>query len=227
MNKAKAFQSWKELPPRARRIPTSGELSIHTNGTTSACAENTEPSVEPSPHTRNYLRVRGEYFWEHGFFPNWAELPPRARRIPPLKQCCGLSMGTTSACAENTKTAQDANYHTRNYLRVRGEYALTCGLRRRLMELPPRARRIHGMWLVAYYVGGTTSACAENTGKTASAQTAPGNYLRVRGEYPPKCRAKNYVSELPPRARRIQCNERVHGHHGGTTSACAENTSSK
>ena len=30
-----------ELPPRARRIPTSGELSIHTNGTTSACAENT------------------------------------------------------------------------------------------------------------------------------------------------------------------------------------------
>ena len=41
VNKAKAFQSWKELPPRARRIPTSGELSIHTNGTTSACAENT------------------------------------------------------------------------------------------------------------------------------------------------------------------------------------------
>ena len=46
----------------------------------------------------------------------------------------------------------------------------------------------------------------------------------MRGEYRTISRTVPPHTELPPRARRIQCNERVHGHHGGTTSACAENT---
>ena len=41
VNKAKAFQSWKELPPRARRIRIRINLYDANPGTTSACAENT------------------------------------------------------------------------------------------------------------------------------------------------------------------------------------------
>ena len=53
----------------------------------------------------------------------------------------------------------------------------------RRSELPPRARRILYLngWLEA--VGGTTSACAENTMGTVAVTGKPGNYLRVRGEY--------------------------------------------
>ena len=147
--------------------------------------------------------MRGEYELETTIPITRMELPPRARRIPPLKQCCGLSMGTTSACAENTKTAQDANYHTRNYLRVRGEYALTCGLRRSLMELPPRARRIRPSGIDRWAGDGTTSACAENTAMLDIILPGWRNYLRVRGEYMVCGWLHIMWVELPPRARRI------------------------
>ena len=51
----------------------------------------------------------------------------------------------------------------RNYLRVRGEYAISSGLVKPLMELPPRARRILSHTRTNQAGGGTTSACAENT----------------------------------------------------------------
>ena len=52
---------YSELPPRARRIPVWVNSRGNTNGTTSACAENT--SRYPASHAWiwNYLRVRGEY----------------------------------------------------------------------------------------------------------------------------------------------------------------------
>ena len=51
----------------------------------------------------------------------------------------------------------------RNYLRVRGEYAVGVGNTRGDMELPPRARRIHQLSNQIADMYGTTSACAENT----------------------------------------------------------------
>ena len=51
----------KELPPRARRIPSGVFCPSSGLGTTSACAENTIGGVLPLIGTRNYLRVRGEY----------------------------------------------------------------------------------------------------------------------------------------------------------------------
>ena len=72
---------YRELPPRARRILIGGFQPFHGGGTTSACAENTPTSTQKPGKTRNYLRVRGEY-WRVGF--PWrchGELPPRARRI--------------------------------------------------------------------------------------------------------------------------------------------------
>ena len=51
------------------------------------------------------------------------------------------------------------------------------------MELPPRARRILRITEGKPKVGGTTSACAENTMGYRLSDLGPGNYLRVRGEY--------------------------------------------
>ena len=51
-----------ELPPRARRIQSCQVNIPIGNGTTSACAENTEWCVMHIENERNYLRVRGEYW---------------------------------------------------------------------------------------------------------------------------------------------------------------------
>ena len=148
--------------------------------------------------------MRGEYHGRHGNHQHAWELPPRARRIHGRQGFTRIKHGTTSACAENTKSERMSDAPPRNYLRVRGEYS---GIRQwacTQAELPPRARRIliHGFRVVTD--SGTTSACAENTVVLQDADT---------GE-----------SELPPRARRIHLiNNQLRLFHG-TTSACAENT---
>ena len=132
-------------------------------GTTSACAENTADANVSSATTRNYLRVRGEY-WKPGHAgTTLGELPPRARRIPAREVMAAATEGTTSACAENTGVAASLIPNLRNYLRVRGEYHAIGDFPGADQELPPRARRIllpTGLTGEKY---GTTSACAENT----------------------------------------------------------------
>ena len=91
-----------ELPPRARRIRITIAWGCSSNGTTSACAENTSHQQSAPALPRNYLRVRGEYFFGHRVVGVNKELPPRARRIPPRGDSIQLFAGTTSACAENT-----------------------------------------------------------------------------------------------------------------------------
>ena len=117
---------------------------IMDRGTTSACAENTASRIPKYHMTWNYLRVRGEYCLAHCSMSFPMELPPRARRILQGFLTALKLQGTTSACAENTHPATHNNALSRNYLRVRGEYALDYlhGLLR--TELPPRARRIRG-----------------------------------------------------------------------------------
>ena len=93
-----------------------------------------------------------------------------------------------------------------------------------MLELPPRARRILQDRRTRAIVGGTTSACAENTAGRSSNPNQTWNYLRVRGEY---CFGKKRGlahAELPPRARRILNRGFSSMPRRGTTSACAENT---
>ena len=93
-------------------------------GTTSAYAENTCLGSRGLVGLRNYLRVRGEYFG-HGHMPALgAELPPRTRRILKANQKRWRPLGTTSAYAENTQLRMRGTTSVRNYLRVRGEYAV-------------------------------------------------------------------------------------------------------
>ena len=107
---------------------------------------------------------------------------------------------------------------------MRGEY-LASGLSiSRIMELPPRARRIPRLRPKSFMFGGTTSACAENTVGGFVATASAGNYLRVRGEYKCAKSPQTMSSELPPRARRILAALGSPKITIGTTSACAENT---
>ena len=113
-----------ELPPRARRILGGLCRCLCCRGTTSACAENTRGSLPLPLLPRNYLRVRGEYApWMRGLLSP-RELPPRARRIRDAETGHFATLGTTSACAENTGFHLNFGFTIRNYLRVRGEYDL-------------------------------------------------------------------------------------------------------
>ena len=193
-------------------------------GTTSACAENTRFYAAQTGCIRNYLRVRGEYPAQLCAIFRSTELPPRARRIPYAVPHATASHGTTSACAENTPGRTLRTGLTRNYLRVRGEY-LASGLSiSRIMELPPRARRIPRLRPKSFMFGGTTSACAENTAASPTIAGAQWNYLRVRGEYARALGEHLESLELPPRARRIPRPIQLFLPPRGTTSACAENT---
>ena len=111
----------------------------------------------------NYLRVRGEYPEIKVSIARKMELPPRARRIRIRQNIFEFTIGTTSACAENTEFKQTTPPPRWNYLRVRGEYLMGDVITSFLMELPPRARRILSTATTTNRGFGTTSACAENT----------------------------------------------------------------
>ena len=216
-----------ELPPRARRIRARARLPGGNLGTTSACAENTNPPIPHFAHPWNYLRVRGEYTMRSKIVHYSSELPPRARRIRRISFINPDLNGTTSACAENTRRHILGYCRDGNYLRVRGEYASWCDAPRAVMELPPRARRIPPMIPAAVAAHGTTSACAENTAHPMRGTDPCRNYLRVRGEYRSWVASVACAGELPPRARRIHSRGIRHPTAIRTTSACAENTSSR
>ena len=193
-------------------------------GTTSAHAENTfSPSTSRTP-PKNYLRMRGEYPSPIERVRAAPELPPHARRIRCLACRSTLQIGTTSACAENTRGSLPLPLLPRNYLRVRGEYAPWMRGLLSPRELPPRARRIRDAETGHFATLGTTSACAENTGFHLNFGFTIRNYLRVRGEYPGPTSNASPMRELPPRARRIRAAAVLASLDDGTTSACAENT---
>ena len=226
MTAVQAVGPAEELPPRARRILDRGLLKPLAIGTTSACAENTHVARESHHIPGNYLRVRGEYRPLGQHERRASELPPRARRIHQVENLLGFGIGTTSACAENTDQGSPVLETRGNYLRVRGEYGGPTNRPMIAAELPPRARRIHRVCYLSISGGGTTSACAENTSSNHPGCHRKQNYLRVRGEYGGPTNRPMIAAELPPRARRIHrvCYLSISG--GGTTSACAENTSS-
>ena len=68
--------------------------------------------------------------------------------------------------------------------------------------------------------------CAENTICDLGGLGFFRNYLRVRGEYAHQLHYSRFKEELPPRARRIPWADLERLSDEGTTSACAENTSS-
>ena len=139
---ARIISTAQELPPHARRIRRVERRHGWEIGTTSACAENTIHGGEIRRLARNYLRMRGEYISPLDSTGIFGELPPHARRIPTGKSKLMTTMGTTSACAENTIIKPPRLMIIRNYLRMRGEYPVAAIVWRSTTELPPHARRI-------------------------------------------------------------------------------------
>ena len=107
--------------------------------------------------------MRGEYSSSPITPVTRSELPPRARRILIISDNTSDAVGTTSACAENTRNGELPERLLQNYLRVRGEYAQVLTSMPLASELPPRARRIPANAHKTDTLFGTTSACAENT----------------------------------------------------------------
>ena len=169
--------------------------------------------------------MRGEYYptMTSGQIPT--ELPPHARRILTTLDNESALLGTTSACAENTSDHDLRSLNRGNYLRMRGEYHLMEYRKALLSELPPHARRIHRCYAGDRMILGTTSACAENTDSINTMPVIGGNYLRMRGEYGVFITQGKLSLELPPHARRILALDQITRKNQGTTSACAENTS--
>ena len=168
--------------------------------------------------------MRGEYGASFTRCQPVSELPPHARRIHAAFESWFEPEGTTSACAENTSCFGHDTISVSNYLRMRGEYLTHALLRVLQLELPPHARRIQPGSPHRYSHGGTTSACAENTGCGFETFGYAGNYLRMRGEYASQDSTAAIAAELPPHARRIHKPSRRLADFEGTTSACAENT---
>ena len=94
----------------------------------------------------------------------------------------------------------------------------------KILELPPRTRRIPFLDFTHMPEDRTTSAHAENTTPPRGSCENPRNYLRARGEYCSTATANSGARELPPRTRRIPATEVARAAQSGTTSAHAENT---
>ena len=156
-----------------------------------------------------------------------AELPPRTRRILTIPTGMENPNGTTSAHAENTSVLPKKPHDPRNYLRARGEYTPSPPRQIPPRELPPRTRRILTKFCAPRGAVGTTSAHAENTSIGVISLDGGGNYLRARGEYRFMLRHYPRWSELPPRTRRIRGWGFTMATSHGTTSAHAENTSTR
>ena len=86
--------------------------------------------------------MRGEYLSVNPPMMPDSELPPHARRIRFWGTSEKQIRRTTSACAENTMFRLAGCGFPENYLRMRGEYRTPHREKGRIMELPPRARRI-------------------------------------------------------------------------------------
>ena len=152
-----------ELPPRTRRILGDAGKAVYQGGTTSAYAENTIRAGHVPKIIWNYLRVRGEYPNQAFRVFSVSELPPRTRRIQQGATILRKGGGTTSAYAENTATLYLPSVPIGNYLRVRGEYNICSRQPGKILELPPRTRRIPVVEHGGHDIHGTTSAYAENT----------------------------------------------------------------
>ena len=134
-----------ELPPRTRRILSGWHFPTFPEGTTSAHAENTAETGVKCDFCGNYLRARGEYYQNAAHPEDEEELPPRTRRIQRDWVGPENTKGTTSAHAENTSSLGMPRVGPGNYLRARGEYSISPTRSRRMVELPPRTRRIRSL----------------------------------------------------------------------------------
>ena len=211
-----------EIPPRARRRGPARPYPVESHGNTSACAEKSQRQPRQANQGWKYLRVRGEENQTRRALMNASEIPPRARRRVFPRWAAVFPPGNTSACAEKRSWSRRRTGRRRKYLRVRGEERPLANSGQSQGEIPPRARRrvSHAAFLEG--ISGNTSACAEKSLPENGRPKASRKYLRVRGEEISRQAIETLTKEIPPRARRRDCNSPQCGSEFRNTSACAE-----
>ena len=168
-------------PPRVRSRRRPQTCRRPARGITSACAEQTLRTVWTLRCHRDHLRVCGA---DRGVVMALAYRlgsPPRVRSRPADPDDAGISVGITSACAEQTTTTTLWAEPPGDHLRVCGVDHLPSDAVRIAAGSPPRVRSRHHYRCVPCVRVGITSACAEQTPSSGRRSIRNWDHLRVCG----------------------------------------------
>ncbi len=192
------------LPPHARGTLCLIPLLRSTSRSTPACAGNTESRSSSTDWKWVYPRMRGEHAWVSRVADTADGLPPHARGTLLIIVGTVGAVGSTPACAGNTRSRWPMVSRRKVCPRMRGEHFHTCSQRSHEIGLPPHARGTRISTTEALQIVRSTPACAGNTQKISLSA----------GE----------VYGLPPHARGTQHTEGPGVDVIGSTPACAGNT---
>ena len=211
-------------PPRVRSRLDFSHVQVPSFGITSACAEQTHAYGRAACRRRDHLRVCGADLSVS--FSFWSVLgsPPRVRSRLMGAGLARLPHGITSACAEQTMTTRKSWVCSRDHLRVCGADSPWKPIKEVIVGSPPRVRSRRHRGRGKPRLPGITSACAEQTSRSAMLITSPPDHLRVCGADLFSWVLLFKTSGSPPRVRSRLRRGWRYIHRSGITSACAEQT---
>ena len=188
-------------PPRVRSRPWPDSLTRRTVGITSACAEQTRPTITRRNLTWDHLRVCGADGRHWVGTPAARGSPPRVRS---RRVCVAQSRkrgGITSACAEQTARACGNAPTSGDHLRVCGADATAVDNCVPGDGSPPRVRsRLPDPTKISRSCR-ITSACAEQTPRPQACNVWKRDHLRVCGADGIEKRMGRRDRGSPPRVR--------------------------
>ena len=150
--------------------------------------------------------------------------PPRVRSRRLFRRRLTRLRRITSACAEQTLVRGERTFQCGDHLRVCGADVYRQSVAVWTWGSPPRVRSRPVEHGPVGWLGGITSACAEQTRLQRHAHVVRGDHLRVCGADSPTAIMKPFASGSPPRVRsRLDWTPYVDT-IDGITSACAEQT---
>ena len=191
---------------------------------TSACAEQTCGVGNNLVRSRDHLRVCGaDVSWNRAFWHRMGS-PPRVRSRPDVSRGDDMTMGITSACAEQTPPSHANCSATADHLRVCGADGIMNRTKSCPMGSPPRVRSRRASHSCAMFHVGITSACAEQTATCRVSASAISDHLRVCGADGSESFDLNVNTGSPPRVRSRPSLSGRAARRGRITSACAEQT---
>ena len=152
--------------------------------------------------------MRGDYSCTRSRRRLFLGTPPLARGIQSRTVAKDKMIGTTPACAGNTRSQYPWGALTWEHPRLRGEYLPVHGSEPPGSGTPPLARGIHVWPTDRRQAYGNTPACAGNTIQHTSYITQIWEHPRLRGEYRAARRALISSCGPPPLARGIPIGNR-------------------
>ena len=188
-------------PPRVRSRQPEPTILNKARGITSACAEQTTARVPEPPSRPDHLRVCGaDVSWNRAFWHRMGS-PPRVRSRPDVSRGDDMTMGITSACAEQTPPSHANCSATADHLRVCGADGIMNRIKSCQTGSPPRVRSRRRIIPAPPRPRGITSACAEQTIRCALSRIGGTDHLHVCGADAVEGRVDDSRRGSPPRVR--------------------------